>query len=160
MSTESRSISVAGLRVEVVRKDIKNLHPGVYPPHGRVRVAAPLAVGDDAVRLAVIGRLGWIRSQRARFAAQPRQSARQMVGGEAHYYLGRRYRLRVVERDGPTRVELRGKTVLNLLTRADASAEERALVLRRWYRQQMTPLIPPLVATWERALDVAVAEGR
>ena len=42
MNTEAHQITVGGLRVDVVRKDIKNLHLGVYPPNGRVRVAAPL----------------------------------------------------------------------------------------------------------------------
>ena len=64
---EKRQISIRGLPVEVVRKSIKNLHLGVYQPHGRVRVAAPLAVSDEAVRLAVIGKLGWIKRQRERF---------------------------------------------------------------------------------------------
>ena len=82
MNTESRSIRVSGLDVEIVRKPIKNLHLGVYPPLGRVRVAAPLAVDDEAVRLAVVGKLGWIKRQRAKFQAQPRQSERRMVSGE------------------------------------------------------------------------------
>ena len=69
MSIESRSITVSGLTVEVVRKPIKNLHLGVYPPQGRVRVAAPLAVDDEAVRLAVVGKLGWIKRQRCGFHA-------------------------------------------------------------------------------------------
>ena len=42
--------------VEVVRKDIKNLHVAVYPPAGRVRVATPLRLDDDAVRVAVTGK--------------------------------------------------------------------------------------------------------
>jgi predicted metal-dependent hydrolase len=70
---------------------------GVYPRLGRVRVAAPLVVNDEAVRLAVIDKLGWIKRQRAKFAEQPRQSQREMVNGESHYFLGRRYRLRVHE---------------------------------------------------------------
>ena len=85
---ERRQISIRGIAVDVVRKAIKNLHLGVYPPHGRVRVAAPLAVTDEAVRLAVIGKLGWIKRQRARFDDQPRQSKREMVSGESHYFLG------------------------------------------------------------------------
>ena len=76
MNTERRRIVVGGLPVQIVRKAIKNLHLGVYPPNGRVRVAAPLAVSDHAVRLAVVGKLGWIRRQQARFADQPRQSRR------------------------------------------------------------------------------------
>ena len=95
LASTSRRMSISGIAVEVVRKDIKNLHLGVYPPIGRVRVAAPLVVSDEAVRLAVIDKLGWIKRQRAQFFKQPRQSAREMVNGESHYFLGRRYRLRV-----------------------------------------------------------------
>ena len=58
MVTETRRIVVDGIAVDVVRKPIKNLHLGVYPPAGRVRVAVPPTVSDDAVRLAVIGKLG------------------------------------------------------------------------------------------------------
>ena len=93
MTTERQRIEVRGIRVEVVRKDIKNLHVGVYPPHGRVRVAAPQRLDDEAVRLAVISRLGWIRRQQAGFEEQDRQSEREMVTGESHYFQGRRYRL-------------------------------------------------------------------
>src|SRR5207253_1332088 len=121
MNTSRQLVTISGIQVEIVRKDIRNLHLGVYPPDGRVRVAVPLAVNDDAVRLAVIGKLGWIRRQQAQFQAQPRQSEREMVSGESHYYLGGRYRLRVIESNGPCRVELCRKTVLNLYARPDAS---------------------------------------
>ena len=85
MITDKSLIRVNGVPVEIVRKGIKNLHLGVYPPHGRVRVAAPLRVSDNAVRLAVIGKLGWIKRQRAKFDAQPRQSERDMVSGEVTF---------------------------------------------------------------------------
>ena len=101
IEAEGRRIDVAGTPVEIVRKDIKNLHVGVYPPSGRVRVAAPLRLNDDAVRLAVISRLGWIRRRQAEFERQERQSLREFVTGESHYFAGRRYRLDVTERDGP-----------------------------------------------------------
>lgn len=115
MATEThRQIKISGLTVDIVRKDIKNLHLGVYPPNGRVRVAAPLAVTNDAVRLAVIGKLGWIKRQQAKFEAQPRQSPREMVGGESHYFQGRRYRIRVVEHKGAGTVVLRNKTTLEI----------------------------------------------
>ena len=158
MNTESHHIFVGGLSVEVVRKDIKNLHLGVYPPHGRVRVAAPLVVNDEAVRLAVIGKLGWIRKQQARFEAQPRQSQREMVNGESHYFLGRRYRLRVIEHDGPLRVVLRGKTSIDLYARSATSAEQREAVLQRWYRERLKALIPPLLEKWQPVLGVQVTE--
>jgi len=144
--------------VDVVRKEIKNLHLGVYPPDGRVRVAAPLLISDDAVRLAVIGKLGWIRRQRAKYEAQPRQSQRQMVSGESHYFLGRRYRLRVQQRDSPPRVALRGKTAIEIFVRPEATAEQRRALLQRWYRERLKALIPPLLEKWQQALGVQAAD--
>ena len=157
MGTEARSITVGGIAVDVVRKDIKNLHLGVYPPHARVRVAAPLVISDDAVRLAVIDKLGWIRRQKAKFAEQPRQSQRDMVSGESHYILGRRYRLRVHEHDGPARLAMRGMASLDLFVRPGATLDQREAVLMRWHRAQLKALIPGLLEKWQPVLGVAVA---
>ena len=158
MTTEVRDLTVSGIKVEVVRKDIKNLHLGVYPPHGRVRVAAPLVISDDAVRLAVIDKLGWIKRQKASFAEQPRQSQREMVNGESHYFLGQRYRLRVHERDAPARVAVRGIASLDLFVRSGTTADQREAVLLRWHREQLRALIPPLLEKWQPMLGVQVAD--
>lgn len=158
MSTERSQITVNGLPVQIIRKDIKNLHLGVYPPHGRVRVAAPRRVTDATVRLAVISRLGWIKRQRARFEGQARESAREMVSGESHHYQGRRYRLRVIEREGPGRVVLSGRRFIELHVRAGSLPEQRQRLLDRWYRRQLRQMIPPLLAKWEAALGVQAAD--
>jgi len=155
-ASEKHWITINGLKVEVVRKAIKNLHLGVYPPHGRVRVAAPLAVSDDAVRLAVIGKLGWIKRQRAKFEAQPRQSQREMVAGESHYFLGRRYRLRLLEHHGAAKVELRNTSMIDLHIRPGASTEQREAVLLRWHREQLKILIPQLLDKWQPVIGVQV----
>lgn len=155
-----KQMTVGGVAVDVVRKPIKNLHLGVYPPHGRVRVAAPLAVSDDAVRLAVVGKLGWIKRERAKFKSQPRESRRELVTGESHYFLGNRYRMRVIEHTGPGKVVLRGKTALDLYVRAGSDVAARERVLQRWYRQQLQRLVPRLLAKWERAIGVKATEWR
>ncbi|HEX7891028.1 MAG TPA: SprT family zinc-dependent metalloprotease [Ramlibacter sp.] len=147
-------MTVGGLAVEVVRKDIKNLHLGVYPPNGRVRIAAPVAMGDESIRLAVVDKLAWIKRQRAAFAQQPRQSTREMVSGESHYFLGRRYRLRLHEEDAPPRVAIRGLRVLDLFVRPGTSTERRLAILEGWYRDQLKEIVPPLMDKWQRALRV------
>lgn len=152
-----KRISVSGITVEVVRKDIKNLHLGVYPPLGRVRVAVPLVVSDEAVRLAVIDKLGWIKRQRAQFAKQPRQSEREMVNGESHFFLGRRYRLRVHEQDGPARVALRGVASMDLFVRPGASVEKREAVLLDWHRTSLRAVIAELLAIWQPKVGVQAA---
>lgn len=156
MNTEAQRITVSGITVEVIRKDIKNLHLGVYPPNGRVRVAAPLVLKNEAIRLAIIDKLWWIKRQRKKFADQPRQSQREMVNGESHYFMGRRYRLRVHEQEGPPRIAIRGTASLDLFVRPGSSAEQRHKVLQRWYRQQLKALIPPLLEKWQASLGVKV----
>ena len=121
--------------VDVVRKDIKNLHLAVYPPDGRVRVAAPLLVDDEAVRLFAISKLAWIKRQRAKFEGQERQSAREFVSGESHYYRDRRYLLNVIYHDGPPDVSLRNNTTIDLRVRTGSDAARRERVLLAWYRE-------------------------
>ncbi len=161
MTTErGRCIEVRGIPVEVVRKAIKNLHLGVYPPAGRVRVAAPRHLADDAIRLAVVTRLGWIRRQQANMGKQVRLSQRELVSGESHYFRGRRYRLRVIYEDGPPSISLSNNTTMTLRIRRGTSRDTRDAVLQRWYRAQLRMQLPALVAKWEPRVGVAVEELR
>lgn len=160
MITERSHIDVSGIRVEIRRKAIKNLHVGVYPPNGKVRVAAPLHLDDEAVRLAIVSRLSWIRRQRQGFARQERQSAREMVTGESHYYEGQRYRLNVMERSGNPRVRLANNSTLELQVPSGTDRIGRQQVLDRWYRRQLKARIPDLLAHWEPVVAVKVAGCR
>jgi predicted metal-dependent hydrolase len=154
MSIEPHHIVVGGIQVEVVRKGIKNLHLAVYPPHGRVRVAAPLAVSDDAVRLAVVNRMGWIKRQRAKFDAQLRQSVRSYVSGETHYFLGQRYRLKLVEGANAGKVYIRGSRSLELHVRAGSDQVVRERVFLTWYRQELRNRAAPIIEKWAAAMDI------
>ena len=160
MPTERRYIEVRGVSAEVVRKDIKNLHLGVYPPNGRVRVAVPLRLDDDAVRLALVSRLGWIRRQQAGFENQDRQSRREFVTGESHYFNGRRYRLDVIEHHGLSAVRLRNNSAMELRIRPDADREAREATVHRWYRRRLRDQLPALLAKWEPEVGVTVTDVR
>ncbi len=151
-------IDVNGLLVDVVRKDIKNLHLGVYPPNGRVRVAAPLLVDDEAVRLAVITRLAWIKRQQAKFEAQERETRREYLNGESHYYLGTRYRLNIIEENAPPKVVVRNKQYLDLYVRPGSDTAKREQVMTDWYRTNLKAMIPPLIEKWGLVLGVQVAD--
>lgn len=157
MTTKAKQIEVSGIAVEVVRKPIKNLHIGVYPPDGRVRVAAPSRMAMEAIRLALIGKLGWIRKHQVRFAGQERQSPREYISGETHYYQGRRHRLNIQLHAGRPTVALRHGT-LELQIAPDTSIEQREALLYNWYRRQLKQQIPELLAKWEAVIGVQAAE--
>ncbi|MHB8210127.1 MAG: M48 family metallopeptidase [Acidithiobacillus sp.] len=158
MGTETFTLRVNDLSVLVVKKPIKNLHLGVYPPTGWVRVAAPLRLSEEAIRAAVLSRLSWIRKQQRKFLGQERISPREYVSGESHYYLGRRYRLRIHATTQAGRIELTHAHYIDLHCRQGASKDLKERLVQAWHRQSLQERIPELIAQYEPILRVKVAE--
>lgn len=153
MSTER--LHLAGIDIEVVHKSIKNLHIGVYPPAGRVRVAAPPSMSSDAVRVAVLTKLPWIEKRRRDFQEQARENTRAYVSGETHWYLGRPLRLRVetVIR-GRSEIKLEGNDVLKMRLRPSASFEDRERMVLDLYRRELRSRGRIALDKWAKAIDV------
>jgi predicted metal-dependent hydrolase len=157
LTLEKYQIIVDGLVVEVVRKRIKHMHFAVYPPDGRVRVSTPVRLNDDAVRLAILSKLPWIKRHQARIASQGNRPALTYVSGESHDYLGQRYCLNVIYHQAPPRIELGDDQSLDLYVREGSDSARRERVLLEWYRGQLKTLIPPIIAQWEPVLGVGVS---
>jgi predicted metal-dependent hydrolase len=158
MTTSCQQISVSGIEIEVARKPVKNLYMGVYPPDGQVRVTAPLHIGDEAVRLAAIDKLTWIKRQQSKFLDQPRQSRRELVSGESHYFLGQRYRLQVVEQRGKNHIAQKNKSTLILYVKPGTTIEKKLQIIQEWYRAQLKALVPALLDKWVHTLNVEVTD--
>jgi predicted metal-dependent hydrolase len=156
MDIETRTLSVGGMSIDLVRKSIKNLHLAVYPPDGRVRVAAPWHVSEDAIRLAVATRVAWINRQRRRFLAQDRQAKRQYVSGETHYFLGRGYRLQLNRAGGAFRIRLAGSNKLELIVPAGADRDAREQAMLRWHRRQLRKRAEVEASKWSGRLGIAL----
>ena len=150
-------IQLGAMAVEVELKDIKHIHLSVYPPEGKVRIAAPLHMEMDTIRVYAVSKLNWIKRQQEKFLRQQRQAPHDFINRESHYFQGKRYLLRVVERDAPPQVQLKHKTMV-LQTRPGADARKRREVLDEWYRARLKELLPPLIRQWEERLEVEVAE--
>lgn len=148
---------VNGIEIEIEKKNIKNIHLGVYPPDGRVRVAAPLNTTDENVRLLIVSKLRWIKKQQENFASQERQSKREYVSGESYYLWGERYNLRVIERDNIySKIEIEKKKYINLYVKYGTPVEKREKIITEWYRKQIKQEIPKLISKWEPKLGVKV----
>jgi predicted metal-dependent hydrolase len=149
MNLAKKMLTVDGIKVQVVRKDIKNLHLAVYPPDGHVRVAVPNHVTDDNVRLAVVSKLSWIKKQQQDFKDQPRQSARQFISGECHYFFGKRCRLELIERVGKQEFLLLKSGKLKMFVKPNATVEIKVKLLNEWYRTELKKHIPALLDKWQ-----------
>src|SRR5487761_1811536 len=148
MSTSQSKICVSNLMVDTVKKDIKNMHLGVYPPQGRIRVAAPLETSDEAIRFFVISRMPWIRKQQRKFLKQERETKREFVAGESHYFLGKRYRLNIIHTDGRPKTKLRRMAYIDLAVRPDMTPRQREMIFEKFYRSELSKLVPGLLERW------------
>ena len=149
-------IHLGDMAVDVVRKDIKNVHLSVHPPTGRVTIAAPTRMTLDTIRVFAISKLAWIRQQQRKLQAQERETPREFLPRESHYVWGRRYLLTVIEGDQPATVTLSHSRIV-LRVRPGADRAKRQAILDEWYREQIKKAVPPLVAKWEPLMDVKVA---
>ena len=151
-------ITISNIEIDVVRKDIKNIHLAVYPPAGRVRIAAPLSVNEDAIRLYAISKLGWIKRHQRKFSGQERISPREYKNRESHYFQGKRYLLNIIEADAPPKVVLKNKTYIDLYIRPETSTAKRHKIMNEWYRSELKKLIPELIEKWQKRMDLKVNE--
>lgn len=147
-------IVIGDIDVEVVKKDIKNIHLAVYPPHGAVRLAAPLNVADDTIRLFAISKLSWIRKQQRKFKEQNRQSPRKYISRETHYFLGKRYLLKVEEGSSSPNVSLKNRSTIVLKVKPDSTVQQRKRVMNNWYRSELKKVVPALINKWEKIIGV------
>lgn len=148
-------IELGGISVDVVKKDIKNVHLSVYPPTGKVRISAPLRMNLDTIRVFAISKLGWIRQQQRKVNEQEREPPREYLDRESHYVWGKRYLLKVIEKDAAPSVELTHSRLV-LHVRPSTGAEKKQAILEEWYRAQLKRAVPPLIAKWERLMGVKV----
>jgi predicted metal-dependent hydrolase len=152
---DSSTLTLGDITIDVVFKDIKNIHLSVHPPLGRVSMVAPRRLQLDTLRLFAIARLGWIRQQRQKMQTQDRETPREYLERESHYVWGQRYLLQVIEKAAAPTVALTPRH-LQLTCRPGTDETHRQAVIDEWYRQQLKQAVGPLIARWESVMGVRV----
>jgi len=149
-----QQITVQNITVDIIKKDIKNIHLAVYPPHGRVRVAAPKKTNDESIRLLLLSRIVWIKKHQKKFIEQTREAKREYINGESHYLFGKRYLLNIIEQPGKAQVQIRNKKYLDLSIPQWSDKKTKEKIIRKRYRQQLIEQISPLISKREKAIGV------
>ena len=151
------TIQLGDLAIEVELKDIKNIHLSVFPPMGRVHISAPERMDLDTIRVFAIAKLKWIRKQQEAFKKQQRETPREYLTRESHYFLGKRYLLKVVEKEGSPRIILKKKEI-QMVVRPETPHEKKQQILDEWYRSELKRIIPPIIDEWEKKIGVVTNE--
>ena len=151
----TKQIEVGGITVDVVFKNIKNVHLSVHPPTGRVRISAPTRMKLDTLRVYAISKINWIKKHQKKFQEQERETRREYLDRESHYVWGRRYLLKVKEENRTPSVELKHNEMI-LTVRPGAVMEKREAIVMTWYREQVRDAALPIITRWEPILGVKV----
>lgn len=146
-------IELGNISIDVEQKDIKNIHLSIYPPHGRVKIAAPERMDLDTIRVFALSKLQWIRKQQDIFKHQKRETPREFLTKESHYFKGKRYLLKIIEHDAPPKVELKHSTI-ELYIRPNTPTEKRKEILDEWYRAELKKAVPELIEKWEKRIGI------
>jgi predicted metal-dependent hydrolase len=146
-------IKLGDIVIEVEQKNIKNIHLSVYPPNGRVKVSAPSRMDLDTIRVFAISKLQWIKKQQKVFENQDRETPREYLTRESHYFLGKRYLLKVIEHDAAPKVELTKKEI-KVFIRPNSTRSKRKETLDEWYRTELKKILPAIIKKWEDVIGV------
>ena len=150
-------IKLGNITVDIVQKDIKNLHLSVYPPLGKVRIAAPLRMNPDTIRVYAISKLAWIKKQQTKLIGQQREPPREYLSRESHYYLGKRFLLRIIEKNGVPKVDLNHNKIV-LYVRPGADKNKRQQILENWYRIRLKEIVQLQIKKWQKIMKVSPNE--
>jgi predicted metal-dependent hydrolase len=149
-------VHLGDIAVDVVLKDIKNVHLTVHPPFGKVRIAAPERMSLDTIRVFAISKLDWIKHQQRKFQEQDRETPREYLDRESHYLWGKRYLLKVFEKDQAPSIDLK-HSQMHLLGRPGTDEHKKNAIVEQWYREQLKDAVRPLIAKWEQRMGVKVS---
>ncbi|MDR2070716.1 MAG: M48 family metallopeptidase [Treponema sp.] len=148
-------LQVGNQQIEVAYKPIKNLRLTVYPPDGRVKIAAPQSMTVDFIRNFAVSRLTWIEKQQSRYRL--RAAVREKTGLEDPQFIwGVPYRLRIVEKRGNPKMTVENGE-LTLQVRPGANLEKQQALLDAWRLTAVKETAPQLIEKWERIIGVKAA---
>jgi predicted metal-dependent hydrolase len=148
-------IHLGDIEVEVVFKDIKNVHLSVYPPDGKVKISAPMHMALDTIRVFAISKLAWIKQQQKKLREQERETPREYLDRESHYVWGKRYLLRIVYTENALGVYLRHNKII-LRLRPGSAQEDKQAILEQWYREILKDAVQSLITKWEPIIGMKV----
>lgn len=138
-------MNINGIDIEIEYKPIKHIHLSVYPPDGRVHASVPTDTTDGQIRMFILSKFIWLKEKIEEATCHNYQSKREYVSGEAHYFKGSLYRLKIeIESSGKQTVGIDGDYIVVRCRRK----ENAELLLSEWYRSELKDILPRLIERW------------
>lgn len=154
MSTTKEEITtmkINWMEVLVSKKDIKNFHLSVMPPNGDVKISVPLWTSDATIRNFAMVKLPRIKKHSSKFQWKERQTKREYISWESHYFKGNRYLLQVVptHANAHAKIELKNQEHLYFYVAPNHTVTDKERFMSNWYRKQLQKELNEIVSKRE-----------
>lgn len=157
MNRDVFQMDFSGIKVDVIRKNIKNINLVVYRSSGRVRVSMPQNISTKKVQEFISKRVEWIKRHLQIIESRPKSRTPKYQCDETHYFFGEPYKLIIKTVNQKPIIQLVGDKMV-MTVRPDSDVVSREKVMREWYRNELKKRIPALIEKWENSLDVKIRE--
>jgi predicted metal-dependent hydrolase len=155
---DSTIINISGIEILLLRKNIKNINFSVSSKKAQVRVSAPKNISNDELLIALHSRLDWMRNKIQIVNNLPKQPDHNYSSGEKHYFLGKLYKLDVIEQTGKPNVSIQSPGILTMSVRENTTRQSKEILLNEWYRAELKQRIPLLIEKWQPIIGKKISE--
>lgn len=123
-------------------QDRKSLGIKVHPD-GTVEVLAPVTAKKEDIAMRIRQKAPWILKQIDQFSSyRPATPPRRFINGETHLYLGRQYRLKIVQDDRNIIKAYRGELWMHTVNNKPEALKEQ---LNKWYKERANEIFNELL---------------
>ena len=146
--------TLAGVSIEFEYRAVKSIKMTVYPPDGRVRIAAPPGTSLAEIKNFAAARIAWIVKHRERFQNNSKSQG-SLRNHSTVYVWGEPYELELVEHRGNSRIKIDGG-LMKMYIRPLSPKAKKLEILDRWYRRILKEAAQPVIDKWAEILDIEV----
>jgi len=143
--------------IQIIKKDIKNITLKVKPTC-EVILTAPLLTTDEHIEYILKKREDWISKKIAFYKANYKLQIKEFVSGENFKYLGKNYRLKVIQ-SGEECVKLQ-RGYIQIFIKNKNNLEKKKRLLNDWYLLKAQKYFKKIIAKYSSIVNVDIQNIR
>jgi len=143
--------------IQIIRKDVKNIILKVKPTC-EVILTAPLLTTDEHIEYILKKRENWISKKIAFYQEYDKPQKKEYVSGENVKYLGKNYRLKIIQSEDESIKLQRG--YIQIFIKDTDNFEKKKKLLNEWYLLKSQNYFKKIIAKYSKLLNVEVKNIR
>ena len=152
------SFELVSISIEVEYRNVKTLRLTIYPPDGKVLIAAPFGTSPEYIKKFAASKIEWIKANREKLIKKPSDSikaAASLKNNTVVHVWGVPYKLELIVRRGHPKIIIEDDS-MKMYIRPDSARAKRQEFLDKWYRNTLKESAPDIIAKWETKLGIQV----